>query len=108
MRLNAKRAEGKHIVLNWRFSDLGETHMLRLQNSALTLRIGPPSGAADATLTLTRATLDAVVLRQLAFTDAVASGRIAVAGDATKPAALLGLLDSFEPRFAIVTPRAPR
>jgi alkyl sulfatase BDS1-like metallo-beta-lactamase superfamily hydrolase len=108
VRLNAGRAESKHIVLNWTFSDLGETHVLTLENSALTHRIGPASAAADASLTLTRATLDAVALKQLSFADAVASGRIAIAGDATKPAELLSLLDSFEPRFAIVTPREPR
>jgi alkyl sulfatase BDS1-like metallo-beta-lactamase superfamily hydrolase len=108
VRLNAGRAEGKHIVLNWTFSDLGETHVLNLENSALTHRIGAASTAADASLTLTRATLDAVVLRQVSFADAVAAGRIAIAGDATKPAELLGLLDAFDPRFAIVTPREPR
>jgi alkyl sulfatase BDS1-like metallo-beta-lactamase superfamily hydrolase len=105
VRLNAGRAESKHIVLNWTFSDLGETHVLTLENSALTHRIGPASAAADASLTLTRATLDAVALRQLSFADAVTSGRIAITGDATKPAELLSLLDAFEPRFAIVTPR---
>jgi alkyl sulfatase BDS1-like metallo-beta-lactamase superfamily hydrolase len=108
VRLNAGRAEGKHMVLNWTFSDLGETHVLTLENAALTHRIGPPSAVADASLTLTRAALDAVALRQLSFADAVASGRIAIAGDATKPAELLGLLDTFEPRFAIVTPREAR
>jgi alkyl sulfatase BDS1-like metallo-beta-lactamase superfamily hydrolase len=105
VRLNAPRAEGRHMVLNWTFSDLGETHVLTLENAALTHRIGPASAAADASLTLTRATLDAVVLRQVSFAEAVTSGRITIAGDPTKPAQLLGMLDSFEPSFAIVTPR---
>jgi len=30
-----------------------------------------------------------------------------IAGDAAKPAELLGLLDEFNPSFAIVTPREP-
>ena len=42
-------------MLNWTFSDLGETHVLRPENSALTHRIGATDAAADATLTLTRA-----------------------------------------------------
>jgi alkyl sulfatase BDS1-like metallo-beta-lactamase superfamily hydrolase len=108
VRLDAARAEGKHIVLNWTFTDLGETHVLNLENSALTHRIGPASAAADASLTLTRAALDAVVLKQLSFADAVTSGRITIAGDAAKPAELLGLLDTFTPSFAIVTPREAR
>jgi alkyl sulfatase BDS1-like metallo-beta-lactamase superfamily hydrolase len=105
VRLNAARAEGRHIVLNWSFSDLGETHVLNLENSALTHRMAPASATADASLTMTRATLDAIVLKQLSFPDAVKSGQVAIAGDAAKPAELLGLLDTFDPTFAIVTPR---
>ncbi|HEX9490482.1 MAG TPA: alkyl sulfatase C-terminal domain-containing protein, partial [Stellaceae bacterium] len=97
----------KHIVLNWTFTDLGETHVLNLENSALTHRLGPPSAQADASLTLTRATLDAIVLKQLSFPDAVKSGQVAIAGNAAKPAELLGLLDEFSPSFAVVTPREP-
>lgn len=107
VRLNGARAEGKHIVLNWTFTDLGETHVLNLENSALTHRLGPPSAQADASLTLTRATLDAIVLKQLSFPDAVKSGQVAIAGNAAKPAELLGLLDEFSPSFAVVTPREP-
>jgi len=107
VRLNGARAEGKRIVLNWTFTDLGETHVLNLENSALTHRMGPANAKADASLTLTRATLDAIVLKQLSFPDAVKSGQVVIAGDAAKPAELLGLLDEFNPSFAIVTPREP-
>ena len=105
VRLNGTRAEGKHIVLNWTFTDLGETHVLNLENAALTHRMGPPNAKADASLTLTRPTLDAIVLRQLSFPDAVTSGKVTITGDATKPGELLSLLDEFNPSFTIVTPR---
>jgi alkyl sulfatase BDS1-like metallo-beta-lactamase superfamily hydrolase len=107
VRLNGSRAEGKHIVLNWTFTDLGETHVLNLENSALTHRLGPARAQADASLTLTRATLDAIVLKQTTFADAATSGSLKIDGDAAKPAELFGLLDDFNPSFAIVTPREP-
>ena len=36
VRLNGPKAEGKHIVLNWSFTDTSETFVLNLENCALT------------------------------------------------------------------------
>ena len=36
VRLNGPKAEGKHIVLNWSFTDTGEIFVLNLENCALT------------------------------------------------------------------------
>src|SRR5271165_4830292 len=36
VRLNGPKAEGKHIALNWNFSDTGESFVLNLENCALT------------------------------------------------------------------------
>ena len=36
VRLNGPQAEGKHIVLNWNFTDTSETFVLTLENCALT------------------------------------------------------------------------
>jgi alkyl sulfatase BDS1-like metallo-beta-lactamase superfamily hydrolase len=104
VRLDAARAEGKKMVINWNFTDLGETYALTLQNTALTWSRGAPAPEADASLTLTRATLDVIVLKQISFPDAVKSGRITLEGDATKPGELLSLFDEFKPMFAIVSP----
>ena len=38
VRLNGDKAQGKTIVLNWRFTDTGQDYVLNLENSALTLR----------------------------------------------------------------------
>jgi alkyl sulfatase BDS1-like metallo-beta-lactamase superfamily hydrolase len=59
---------------------------------------------ADATLTLTRATLDAITLRQTAFDKEIAAGHIKIHGDGTKLGELMSLLDSFDGKFNIVTP----
>ncbi len=40
VRLNGPKAEGKHIVLNWNFTDTGESFVLNLENCALTYIAG--------------------------------------------------------------------
>ena len=40
VRLNAAKAEGKRIVLNWTFTDLDEKFVINLENSALTQSSG--------------------------------------------------------------------
>ncbi len=105
VRLNAAKAEGKAMVINWNFSDSGQTFVLTLENSALTHVAGRQAAQADATLTLTRAALDAVTLQQTTFAAAVQAGQIRIDGNRGKLAELLGLLDSFEPMFEVVEPR---
>ena len=60
MRLNGDKAQGKTIVLNWQFTDTKQNFVLNLENSALTYAEGTQAPNADATLTLTRATLDTI------------------------------------------------
>jgi alkyl sulfatase BDS1-like metallo-beta-lactamase superfamily hydrolase len=104
VRLNGPRAEGKALLINWSFADVGEKYALNLENAALTYTHGFAE-AAQASLTLTRATLDAIVLKQTTFADAAKSGQIAVAGDPGKLTELLGLFDDFDPMFEIVAPK---
>src|SRR6201995_4930436 len=54
VRLNGAKAEGKRIVLNWTFTDTGETFILNLENCALTYVTGAQSASADAAFTLAR------------------------------------------------------
>jgi len=106
VRLNGPRAEGKSMLINWNFTDVDEQYALNLENSALTYTHGLAEGA-QASLMLTRATLDSIVLKQTTFAAAAASGRIAVAGDPGKVIELLGLFDDFDPMFEIVAPKQP-
>jgi alkyl sulfatase BDS1-like metallo-beta-lactamase superfamily hydrolase len=105
VRLNAAKAEGKTIVINWTFSDLNQTYVLNLENSALTHTIGKPADNADLSLTLTRATLDALTLKQRSFVAAVATRDISFSGNPLKLQELLAMLDDFKPDFEIVEPR---
>ena len=105
IRLNGPKAEGKHIVLNWSFSDTGEIFVLNLENSALTYTEGVQAENADASFTLARATLDEVIAKLTSFPEAVAAGKIKLAGNPMRLAELMGLMDEFPRMFEIVEPK---
>ena len=105
VRLNGSKAEGKTLVINWNFTEPRQQFVLNLENSALTYTAGKQSAKADATLTLARATLDAITLQQTTFPDAVKAGLIKVEGDPRKLIELLGMLDSFNTSFEVVEPK---
>ncbi len=105
VRLNGPKAEGKHIVLNWSFTDTGETFVLNLENCALTYTEGMQSEKADASFTLTRGLLDEVIAKQTSFPEAVAAGKVKFTGNAMKLAELMGLMDEFPRMFEIVEPK---
>lgn len=105
VRLNAAKAEGKKIVINWTFTDLNQTYVMNLENSALTHRAGKLSDKADASVTLTRAALDAITLKQRTFLGSVLTGDVSVGGNPLKLRELFGLLDEFSTGFEIVEPR---
>jgi alkyl sulfatase BDS1-like metallo-beta-lactamase superfamily hydrolase len=104
VRLNAGKAEGRHIVINWIFTDTGSRYALNLENSALTYSAERTAAAADATLTLTRPTIDAILAQQLSPQQAIADGKIKVSGDPRAFGALLGMLDTFRPDFELIAP----
>jgi alkyl sulfatase BDS1-like metallo-beta-lactamase superfamily hydrolase len=104
VQLNGPKADGKVIVLNWNFTDVGERYVLNLENSALTYLPNAQAPNADATFTLTRATFDAINLGKTTFEKEIAAGHIKLQGDGRKLAELFGLLDTFTGDFNIITP----
>ena len=105
VRLNGPKAEGKHIVLNWAFTDTGETFILTLENCALTYMAGAQAAAADAGFTLARGVLEEVIAKLTSFPEAVTAGRIKVSGDPMRLAELMALMDEFPRMFEIVEPK---
>jgi alkyl sulfatase BDS1-like metallo-beta-lactamase superfamily hydrolase len=105
VRLNAAKAEGKHIVINWTFTDSNETYVMNLENSALTHRAGPLAEDADAGIKLTRAALDAITLKQRSFLGSIVTGDVSISGNPLKLRELFGLLEDFTPDFEIVEPK---
>ena len=105
VRLNGEKAEGRRLVVNWVFSDLDRGYVANLENSALTCLADRRSDVADATVTLERAALNRLVLREMTFADAVERGLVRVEGDAAKAAELFGLLDDFSLMFEVLEPK---
>jgi alkyl sulfatase BDS1-like metallo-beta-lactamase superfamily hydrolase len=105
VRLNAPRAEGKRIVINWNFTDLKQVYMMNLENSALTHIAGKQSDDADASITLTRPALDAITLKERTFVGSVLTGDVVISGNPLKLAELFSLFDEFPPGFEVVEPR---
>jgi alkyl sulfatase BDS1-like metallo-beta-lactamase superfamily hydrolase len=103
VRLNGQRATGKKIVLNLDFTDLKKQYSLTVENGVLT-----PSAKTvlnpDATVTLTKPTLDRIQLNQVTPDQAIAAGDIKIAGKGEAFTEFLGLLDAYPFWFHIVTP----
>jgi linear primary-alkylsulfatase len=57
---------------------------------------------------LDRATLNGIILRELPLAEAIAQGRITIAGDAGRLAELFALLDDFSIGFPVVEPHRAR
>jgi alkyl sulfatase BDS1-like metallo-beta-lactamase superfamily hydrolase len=56
-------------------------------------------------VTLERPVLGGLILREMAFADAVKGGLVAIDGDAAKVAELFALLDDFALMFEVVEPK---
>jgi len=103
VRLNGPRAAGKTIKLNVDFTDIGKQYSLVVENGVLNYAnkfVDTP----DATLTLTKDTLDNIQLKQITVDQAVASNALVVEGKQEALTEFLGLLDTYPFWFNIVTP----
>jgi len=105
VRLNGPKAAGRHIVLNWQFADTQENIRTTLQNATLTWMPDRQSPEADATIRLSRASLNQVLLQRTSFPEAIKDGSILIEGNPAKLFELLGLLDEFKPDFPLIEPQ---
>jgi alkyl sulfatase BDS1-like metallo-beta-lactamase superfamily hydrolase len=104
VRLNGPKAEGKKITVNWTFTDIQKHYVLNLENSALTYVSDKQAKEADLSLTMTRKTLDAIIIKQLTISEALQSGQITYKGSLLKLGTLFSLMDDFQPTFEIMEP----
>jgi alkyl sulfatase BDS1-like metallo-beta-lactamase superfamily hydrolase len=106
VRLDHPRAAAENIDLNLNFTmpDVDQLFTVSVANGVMNYEIGAQRERADANVTIDRAVLDAINLRQRTFPDAIESGDVSVDGDTQALVAFLGLLDTFSQGFNIVTP----
>ena len=104
MRLNGPKADGKRIVLNFDFTDIKQKYLIEMVHGVLNHTADTQASNADATITMTRDTLNQIVLGQTTSDKAISSGEVKITGSQTKLDELLSYLDSFEFWFNIVTP----
>ncbi|MEB3051574.1 alkyl sulfatase dimerization domain-containing protein [Mycolicibacter sp. MYC123] len=103
VRLNGPKAAGKKITLNMKFTDLKSEYGLTVENGVLNYAPEPVAGA-DADLTLTKATLDDIELKNVSLDEAIATKKITIDGNRGAFDEFMGLLDTFPFWFNIVTP----
>jgi len=104
-RVDWQKADGKRLKLNFVFTDLGETHVLELENAVLHHRKRPaPDSEAAATVHLTRPFLVRVATGQVGLREALFSEDLSVEGSRMDLLSFFSMLDSPQPSFPIVTP----
>jgi alkyl sulfatase BDS1-like metallo-beta-lactamase superfamily hydrolase len=102
-RLNGPRADGVDLRVDLRFSDLGQTHGLWIENAVLHHRPQAVEGKADATLTLTHDLFLRLATGRATAGELVASKDARIEGNPLALAKLFGLLDKTPGNFPIVT-----
>lgn len=106
VRLNGPKADGRRIVINWVFTDIGERYVLNLENAALTYLANKQADAPDATVTLERPVIGRILMDQISLADATAKGLVSIDGEADKVVELFSLMDEFRLMFPVIEPRA--
>lgn len=104
IRLNGPDAAGTTLRFDAVFTDLDTRYSLLIDNGVLNYFEGTTDPEATATITLTRAALDDVTLGMATFAEKVDAGEITIDGSRADVETFLGLLDTFEFWFDIVTP----
>jgi alkyl sulfatase BDS1-like metallo-beta-lactamase superfamily hydrolase len=104
VRLNGPKAEHEDLNINLTLTDLGDTpYSIQVRRGVL--HHWPRHlTEADASLTLSRATMIGVLSAPAMLDPALDGGRIAVDGDIDVVRRLIGLLDRFDPSFNLVEP----
>jgi alkyl sulfatase BDS1-like metallo-beta-lactamase superfamily hydrolase len=102
VRMNGERAAGKRLALNFDFTDLKQQYGVSVERGVM--NHGKALAQPEATVTLSKATLDAIQLKETTLEQAVAKGDLRFTGRREAFAEFIGLLDQFPFWFNIVTP----
>jgi alkyl sulfatase BDS1-like metallo-beta-lactamase superfamily hydrolase len=103
IQINGPKAWGERLTVDVVLTDVGERYRPRLANGVLTYSARSQVGAADATLTGSRAALPALGLGGLSA-DSVADAGMTITGDTSVLSRLAAVMDPGDKDFSIVTP----
>ncbi len=107
--LDASRAAGKMIILNWVFTDKPTENdqnkfITTLENSVVNHTEGEQSPDAEATITISSETLGQILLGDTDIQVAIDDGKIEIDGSVLRVIEFFSLLELFPSDFNIVTP----
>jgi len=103
VRLDREKAAEAKATFNFDFGDSGK-YVIEMENGVLNHTADRQAADADATVALSRDTLNKIILQETKLADAIQAGDVKIAGDRAKLDELVSNLDSFEFWFGIVTP----
>ncbi|MGA7778810.1 MAG: alkyl sulfatase dimerization domain-containing protein [Paraburkholderia sp.] len=104
IRLNGDRAAGKTALFNLVLTDTKENYVLGVENSALHYSRNTSSKTADATVTMTRADLNNIMMGKTNMQKLVMAGNAKIDGNSQTLGEFVSWLDTFSFWFNIVTP----
>ena len=104
VRLNGEKAGDLMLSFSFEFTDTGERVAVELAHGVLSHVVGRSAESPNARITMTRAALDRLILREATLDDEIASDEIAVEPAVEPLMQFLGLLDDFEFWFNLVEP----
>jgi alkyl sulfatase BDS1-like metallo-beta-lactamase superfamily hydrolase len=105
VRLDRPKAGEAQFMLNFDFGDTGGKYLVELENGVLTHTADRSSDKADATITLSRPTLDKIMLKETTLDQALDARDVKIAGNKDRLTELVSYLDTFDFWFDIVTPQ---
>jgi alkyl sulfatase BDS1-like metallo-beta-lactamase superfamily hydrolase len=104
IRLNGPKAEGKTIRLNVDLPDTKDKYLLVVQYGVLQYHKNQQAKDADASLTMSRDTLNEIIAGKLKVEQGITKGTIKLDGDAKKFEEFVSMLDTFDPWYQVVMP----
>ncbi len=108
IRVDSRAADGLDFKLNFITPDNGEMLVVEMSNGTLTNIVGYTAPDADATLTIDRADLLPVMMRQKTFADQIEDGKAVLEGSSLTLLRFSRTLAEFDPVFEIMPGTARR
>lgn len=102
IRMDGRRAEGLHFIMNLSTPDNGELFAIELANATLTNIVGFQAANPDLTMTINRSDLELVMMGAKTLEALIGDGTAKVSGDISILGQLASLMVEFDPLFPVM------